>query len=249
MKVAQDVMIEMPVVRNTDLVTKARQILRDDSFREIFVENDKRVITGYIDITEALRVTATRSNVTVEGFQKDAPLVKPDDTIEDIARIMRAFKTDSAAVVDPLGHFLGGLLLSDIFPIIISRHEIQGTVADVMTRKVVTCSPEDPLQRIYRLMIESGYSGFPVVKKGKLTGFLSRRDLLGDGRVRTALEKDADIPAERLMVTSVMTTASDEPLTKAAGLLVKYDVSRLPVLDDGRLVGILARHDVLKAFN
>jgi len=249
MKVAQDVMIEMPVVRNTDLVTKARQILRDDSFREIFVENEKRILTGYIDITEALRVTATRSNVTVEGFQKEAAVVQPESTIEQVARTMRERRTDSAAVVDPGGHLLGGVLLSDLFPIIISRHEIQGTVADVMTRKVVTCSPDDPLQRIYRLMIESGYTGFPVVRKGKLAGILSRRNLLGDGRLRTALENDAEIPAERLMVTQVITTAPDEPLTRAAGLMVRHDVSRLPVLENGRLAGILDRHDVLKAFS
>ncbi|MEN6611525.1 MAG: CBS domain-containing protein [Methanoregulaceae archaeon] len=249
MKVAQDVMIEMPVIKNTDLVTKARQILRDDSFREIFVENEKRILTGYIDITEALRVTATRSNVTVEGFQKEAPSVKPDNTIEEVARIMREHRTDSAAVVDPAGHFLGGVLLSDLFPIIISRHEIRGIVSDVMTRKVVTCSPDDPLQRIYRLMIESGYTGFPVVRKGKLAGIISRRDLLGDGRIRTALENDADIPAARLMISQVATTTPDEPLTRAAGLMVQRDVSRLPVVDNGRLAGILDRHDVLKAFN
>jgi CBS domain-containing protein len=248
MKVAQDVMVEMPVVKSSDTVTKARQILRDDSFREIFVENEKRKVMGYIDITDAIRITATRSNVTVEGFLKDPPLVRAEDTIEHVARVMREYRTDSAAVVDAAEHFLGGVLLSDLFPIIVSRHEIHGTVGDVMTRKVVTCSPDDTVQRIYALMVESGYSAFPVMKKGKLVGIVSRRDLIRYGRIRSAIENDAEIAVGRLMTAQVITTVPEEPLTRAAGTLVKHDVSRMPVLDKERLAGILDRHDVLKGF-
>ncbi|PKG31102.1 MAG: histidine kinase [Methanoregula sp.] len=246
MKLAQDVMIDMPLVKCTGTVTRARQILRDESFREIFVENEKRKVMGYIDVTDALRVTATRSNVTVEGFLKDAPLVRPDDPIEQVARMLRDYRTDTAGVVDAGDHFLGAVLLSDLFPIIVTRHEIGGIVADVMTRKVVTCAPEDPVQRIYSLMLESGYSAFPVMRKGKLMGIISRRDLLRDGRVRTAIENNTDIPVERLMTRKVITTAPDEPLTKVAGLLVKNDVSRMPVMERDALAGIIDRHDVLK---
>ena len=249
MKVAQDVMIDVPVVKCTDTVTKARQILRDDSFREIFVEDEKRRVTGYIDLTDALRITATRSNVTIEGFQKNAALVRAGDTIEEVALVMRDARTESAAVVDAAGHFLGGVLLSDLFPIIITRHEIHGIVGDVMTRKVVTCSPGDPVQRIHALMVESGYSAFPVLKKGKIVGIVSRRDLIRDGRIRTALENDAEVPAERLMTAQVIGTSPYDPLTRAAGTLVQHDISRMPVLDEGRLVGILDRHDVLKGFS
>jgi CBS domain-containing protein len=246
MKLAEDVMIEMPLVKCSDTITRARQILRDESFREIFVENEKRIVMGYIDITDALRVTATRSNVTVEGFLKDAPLVHPRDPIEQVARMMRDYRTDTAGVVDEGDHFLGAILLSDLFPIIISRHEIEGIVADVMTRKVVTCNPEDPVQRIHSLMLESGYAAFPVVRKGRLQGIISRRDILREGRLRTALENNADIPVERLMTRNVFTTVPNEPLTRVAGLLVKNDVSRMPVLEGDALAGIIDRHDVLK---
>jgi tRNA nucleotidyltransferase (CCA-adding enzyme) len=49
------------------------------------------------------------------------------------------------------------------------------------------------------------------------------------------------------MSTDVVTIAPGEPVSAAAELLVKHDVSRLPVLDGDRLVGILDRHDVLAA--
>ena len=83
MRTAQDFILEIPVLKPGDQITKARQILRDDRFREVYVVDAKKNLLGYIDITDGLRVTATKSNVTIEGFVKEAPMVHPADSIED----------------------------------------------------------------------------------------------------------------------------------------------------------------------
>ncbi len=75
-------MIGIPVLKYNDQITKARQILRDERFREVYVVDAKKNLLGYIDLTDGLRVTATKSNVTVEGYVKEAPMVSPADTIE-----------------------------------------------------------------------------------------------------------------------------------------------------------------------
>ncbi|HET6580644.1 MAG TPA: histidine kinase, partial [Methanoregula sp.] len=72
MKTAQDFMLEVPVLRFNDQITRARQILRDNRFREVYVVDAKKNLLGYIDLTDGLRVTATKSNVTVEGYVKEA---------------------------------------------------------------------------------------------------------------------------------------------------------------------------------
>ena len=77
MKVISDFVIDVPVLKYDDQVTKARQMLRDDIFREIYVHDGKKKLMGYIDITDVLRVTATKSNVTIEGYIKDAPCRTP----------------------------------------------------------------------------------------------------------------------------------------------------------------------------
>lgn len=86
MKTAQDFILEIPVLKNSDLITKARQILWDCRFR----------------------VTATKSNVTVEGFVKDSSMANPEYSIEQVAKTMKRFHTDSAAVVDSSKHMQGG---------------------------------------------------------------------------------------------------------------------------------------------
>jgi CBS domain-containing protein len=247
MKTAQDFILEIPVLKNSDQVTKARQILRDHRFREVYVVDAKKNILGYIDLTDGLRVTATKSNVTVEGFIKDAPMVYPEDSIEQVAKTMRSFHTDSAAVVDSMRHIRGGILLSDLFPVIISRNELHGTVASRMNGKVVAASPGDELQKIQALIIESGFTAFPVIKKKHLVGIISRRDLISTKRVRSAVAQHAHTTIDDVMTREVVTITPDKLIRDAAELLVKHDVSRLPVLEGETLVGIIDRHDILAA--
>ena len=245
MKTAQDFILEIPVLKPGDLITKARQILRDDRFREVYVADAKKNLLGYIDITDGLRVTATKSNVTLEGFIKEAPRVRPGDSVEAAARAMRSYRTDSAAVVDPEPHVAGGLLLADIFPVIISRSELHGSVESRMSRRVVALAQEDEIPKVYARIVESGFTAFPVLKKKNLVGIVSRRDLIGSKRVRAVIADHARTPVGTIMTTNVVTIAPGEPVSAAAELLVKHDVSRLPVLDGGRLVGVIDRHDVL----
>jgi len=246
MRCAQDFMREIPVLRLDDPVTKARKILRDEGFRELYITDSKKNLAGYIDLTDALRITATKSNVTVEGFIKEPARAGPDDSVEDVAKMMRQFRTDSAVIVDSKGHVIGGVLLSDLFPVIICRSELRGIVRDVMTGKVVTTTPEDPIQKVYSLIMESGFSAFPVVKKNRVVGIVSRRDLISSHRIRTAIAQHAHTAIEEVMSKDVITSTPDDLISTAAERMVARDVSRLPVLDGDRLTGIVDRHDILK---
>ena len=247
MKTVQDFVVDIPVLKNSDQITKARQILRDGRFREIYVVDGKKTLLGYIDLTDGLRVTATKSNVTVEGFVKDAPMVHPEDSIEQVAKTMKSFHTDSAAVVDSLHHIQGGVLLSALFPVIISRNELHGMVASCMNKKVIAANPDDELQKIQSLIVDSGFSAFPVTHKKRLVGIISRRDLIKTQRVRSVVAQHAHTSIEDVMTRDVVTITPGESVSHAAELLVKHDISLLPVLNGETLVGIIDRHDILAA--
>lgn len=247
MKLVADFMVEVPLLKLDDTVTKARQILRDDSFREIYIHDGKKKLLGYIDITDVLQIRSTKSNVTVEGFLKEPATVYENTPIEQAVRSIREFRTDSAAVTDEKRNIIGGVIIADLFPIIITRHELRGLAGDYMTRKVISCAPEDPVQKVYNLIIESGFSAFPVIKKDRCLGIISRRDLLKAGRIRSLLESNASAPIETLMTKTVISVSAEEPVQSAAALMVRHDISRVPVLESTKVVGILDRHDVMKA--
>jgi CBS domain-containing protein len=245
MKTARDFMLEIPVLTHHDGITKARQILRDDRFREIYVTGVKKDLLGYIDITDALRVTATKSNVTVEGFVKEAASGGPDASIESVAKAMREFSTDSAVIIDPCRHILGGVLLSDLFPVIISRNELSGRVCTRMSTKITTANPTDTLQQIYAKIVESGFTAFPVIKKRRLVGLISRRDLIRSGGVRSALAQNSTKTVGDMMTKKVISIQGGALLSEAARLMVENDVSRLPVVEGDSVIGVVDRHDIL----
>ncbi|HXF72564.1 MAG TPA: CBS domain-containing protein [Actinomycetota bacterium] len=142
-------------------------------------------------------------------------------------------------------------------------------VRDVMTRDVATASPETPFKDLVRLMHDRGVSGLPIVEEGRVVGIVTEADLLGaersaieprrrrrflewfiDRRLLERVERAAeDLRARDLMTREVVTVQPDDPVRLAIRTLLDAGVKRLPVVDEeGRLVGIVSRGDLLRPF-
>jgi CBS domain-containing protein len=138
-------------------------------------------------------------------------------------------------------------------------------VEDIMTRTVVTVSPEVSIHEAARLMVEHHVSGLPVVDgSGRVTGILSEGDLIirQRGRPRLPWWRAFFLDGERLAreyqkaegttVAEVMTRAviwvsPDLPVSAAAAVLEHHRIRRAPVIAAGVLVGIVSRGDLVKA--
>jgi CBS domain-containing protein len=142
------------------------------------------------------------------------------------------------------------------------------TVADVMTRPVLTVRRDTPLKEVARLLIDNGVSGAPVVDDdGRVLGVVSEADFLvkeqgadeihhrrlarvmGESEeTRRQLDKVEARTAGGAMTAPAVTIASTRPIREAAALMTSGRVNRLPVLDGGRLVGIVTRADLVRAY-
>jgi CBS domain-containing protein len=137
-------------------------------------------------------------------------------------------------------------------------------VKDVMTEDVAMVEQSVSLKEVARLMVECGVSGIPVVNSERLVlGVVSEADLIakaasrpeGAGVLGGQFRPDA-IDERRLSATTAAEAMSTPPVTidvdrsvgEAARLMVERRVNRLPVLNDGRLVGIVTRADLVRAF-
>lgn len=138
-------------------------------------------------------------------------------------------------------------------------------VAEIMTTKVLTVSPSTPLKDAAELMLEHRISGLPVVStNGQVLGVVSETDILFKERLRdvrrslfsyrNAGGEDAALKLGARTVGAAMTMPSvtieaDRPVAEAATLMLERGVNRLPVTDtEGRLVGLVSRSDLVRAF-
>jgi len=127
------------------------------------------------------------------------------------------------------------------------RAEIQSRVRhaylveDIMSKQVKTVPPDTKLGEVEQVLLRYGHTGLPVVEAGRLIGIISRRDV--EKAVKHGL---AHAPVKGFMTTGVVTVEAKAPWEEAQRLMVQHDVGRLPVLEQGRLVGIVSRSDVLR---
>jgi CBS-domain-containing membrane protein len=118
------------------------------------------------------------------------------------------------------------------------------TARAIMTDDVVTIDPKSSIQEAIELLLKQRVSGLPVTDAdGRLIGIVTEFALLAiayDNRVRE------DSIAQH-MTTEVLTVDASAPINKVVDLCLMHRVRRVPVLENGRLVGLISRRDVLKA--
>jgi CBS domain-containing protein len=142
--------------------------------------------------------------------------------------------------------------------------------ANIMTTKVVAAGPDDTVAQVARLLATNQISAVPVCDAdGKLLGMLSESDLLRPFAAETAtrrawwlhlLAEGTDLAPEflnyvredqrharDLMVTPVITVTERTSVREIADLMMRHHIKRVPVLRDGKVVGIVARADLVRA--
>jgi CBS domain-containing protein len=140
-------------------------------------------------------------------------------------------------------------------------------VSDVMTRGVISVTPSMRLRDVARLLSEHQVSGVPVVDDdGRIIGVLSEGDLLakqlshpvsrrmplewilGEHHDTDELRRRAATTAGEAMTSPALTIEADRPIREAAARMIERHVNRLPVVAAGRLVGIVTRADLVRAY-
>ena len=116
-------------------------------------------------------------------------------------------------------------------------------ISDLMSFPVVTVPSNTRMKKVASMLKEKGCTGFPVVKDGRLVGMISRRDFK-----RVKKESQLEAPVKAFMKTDVKTISPGKSPSDAARLMVKYDIGRLPVVDNEKVIGILTRSDTMLYF-
>ena len=140
--------------------------------------------------------------------------------------------------------------------------------AEVMTQNLLSVKPDAPVFEAIRLMLDHRVSGLPVVDDaGRLVGILTEGDLLrrsetgterhrprwleilmGPGRMAEEYVRTHGRKVGEIMTREVVSVTPESPLREIVELMERRGIKRMPVLDGDRLVGIVSRADLLRAF-
>ncbi len=141
--------------------------------------------------------------------------------------------------------------------------------SNIMTKKIVSVSPETEITVAAKLMFEHHFNGLPVVDEaGRLLGIICQDDLiiqqkkvplpsfftLLDGIIPLVSYKKIEKEVEKMVATTVAQAMTSNPITvdpgtsleDIASLMLKNNVHTLPVLEQGKLVGIIGKEDILR---
>ncbi len=117
---------------------------------------------------------------------------------------------------------------------------------DVMTRPVVSARENASARDVAMQLICGLYSGMPVTNQnGEVVGVISELDLL------KALQEGKElvrITAGDVMTREAITVESDAPLEKVTEIMMDNNIIRVPITQDGKLTGVVARCDILRSF-
>jgi tRNA nucleotidyltransferase (CCA-adding enzyme) len=216
------------------------------SFNQVNIDgyvNNLAVVVGMyreifdVDVAFGIFVHKERGNIIVIGRSGTNGL--------DVGKIMRALGGG--------GHpAAGSALIKSINPddveqmivgLISDNQQSTVQISDLMSYPVVTVSPDIRMTQVQAILGGKGHTGLPVLDEGRLVGIISKRDF------RKAKKTSAlKAPVRAFMTKNVTTIEPGSSPVQAARLMIQHDIGRLPVAENGRVIGIVTRSDTMRYF-
>jgi len=115
------------------------------------------------------------------------------------------------------------------------------TVGSMMSSPVTTVSPTMPVSQVISMMYSSKHLGFPVIERDTLVGMIT----LADVNRTSTIDREA-MQVRDIMTRDLITLPPDAPVIDALRIMSARDIGRIPVVADGKILGIVTRTDILK---
>jgi len=260
MNVSEIMTKNVVAVKEDDLVTKVRAIMRDKGFRAVPVIDKNNKMVGIIGRGDVLQITASKSNLLVKGLMRRHVVTGfEDEDIKIVAKRMIDYGIKQIVIVDKKdkNKFLGIVSALDILSAFVKEEYVPkiDIVSKIMKKETITCSEEDEVTRIKEEMRTSDLTGMPVVRKeGKnkkrLVGFVTIGDLI-KSTVSQESGKPKKMKIKDVMKALVKYVDVNERVSEVAKLMVKNRILRVPVVDNKEnknLEGIVDIEDMLGAY-
>jgi CBS domain-containing protein len=242
-------------------------IMKTNFVKRIVIVKGKKPI-GILterDISRFLQTTNTKRTLNEiplsEIMKKNLIMVEKDkaDFFHQCATRMVTFKIGSIIIVDEIGDLVGITTQTDITRAFASLYPGRYKVKDYMSERVITCRNTDSLRYTLDILNKNDVSRLVVTdSSGNVQGlittnaFLKHSEYFRESTKKTQdylLSKTSTLLASDLMGKEILSVEPYDDLATCADLMIRNNVSGLPVISKDSLVGVLTKFDVVRAFN
>jgi len=241
-----------------ELATKARATLRSRGLRILPVVDDHKRLVGMISRGDVMAITSSISPIRVKGVMATPRFVATIDMDAFHAgrEMIRLDEWYIPVVKSSQDYtYMGVLGLENFIDVFLKRGvaKLSKVLSEIISTDIVTCSPEDEVDNVWRLMRERSLAGLPVVKRGRVVGMVTQKDLLDSGAIFPIFEATrgrfkAPSKVSSVTKTSVISLPPTATIKEAARIMIEKNIGRVPIVDkEGKIIGIVDREDVVKA--
>jgi len=260
-----------PLLEARDILFKhkiRRLIVLDEKEKPVGIITEK-------DVAKAVYSLAGKpiKLVKVGDFMsKNLVTVKKNATVYDCAKLMKNRKISSVIVLSDKGTLEGLVTKTDLVSVFLTQAAAPLKVSDIMTHKVITVTPSDSVLLVESLLINNRITRIVVERKRKPVGIITHRNFL-PAKIPHWIAETADpneleryqrahqlmelqtnqlsyllpFKAVDIMTPNPITVDANDDVSVAALLMIRHDISGLPVVRKSFLVGIITKSDIVNA--
>jgi CBS-domain-containing membrane protein len=246
-----------PFIYEDELATKARAVIRNSALRILPVTDKTKRLIGVVSRGDVMTISSSVSPIRVKGIMADPKCIATteDDAFLKVKEMIRLDEWNIPvvkALQEKTFNGVFGLENSIEATVKNSPEKLAKKVEEIMSKKVVACSPEDEVDNIWRLMQTKSFAGLPVIKNGRLIGIVTQKDLIESGALLPTFESKkgrfrTSSKIASIMQTQVIAVQPEVKAIRVAKIMISKDIGRVPVIDkEGTLIGIVDREDIIK---
>jgi len=179
------------------------------------------------------------AKIVEDVFSKGFLEVQENDTLSSSLSHFKEGMPPVLAVFDSKGNYKGVISRKSIKR---SSFDASGTKVKTLTRSAPAVTLKDSLSKVAKLMIESEIRQLPVYSEDKLLGFVTEEDVIHGG----VMEQWGNTHVGEIMAKEPFTIEEDQSLGAVLSLIRNEGISHVPIVKDGKLVGIVSISDIIE---
>ena len=254
---------------------KTREILLKNKVKRVIILDKKTpvgVITER-DIAKKIYELGTKPINSVkakEFIQKKIFVLTKENSVQECAKMMKKHRISLVIVVNEDKTLNGIVTETDLVKVFLTKESTQIKTSEIMKKEVITAQPSDPILYVESLLIKYGISRVIIKRNQKPVGVITFRDFV-PAKIPQWIAESADpkevqeykfkkgleeihsnqmsylfpFHATDIMSPNPITVEMNKDVKTAITLMIKYDISGLPVVNKSKLVGIITKSDIV----